>query len=165
MKQGKSVRPSISKGPTHSFIAALPLYTDRGIVELQHISVIGSILVAVLLKSQEPFSVLPRQRGTCVFPRDVSACTMNQTQTTHHSTRLPSKTVETSSHEVCPSTLDTLLQLPLLNDHTVSLGWKRVAEIIYQFLELGHPIFCHARLRWLKGSDYILCFFPPKVTW
>lgn len=91
MKQGKSVRLSISKGPIHSFIAALCLYTGRGIVELQHkhISVIGSIFVAVLLKSQEPFSLLPRQRGTCSFPRDVSARTTNQIQTTHHGTRLP----------------------------------------------------------------------------
>lgn len=151
MKQGKSVRLSVSKGLIHSFIAALPLYTDKGIVELQHISVIGSILSCV---AEEPFSVLPRQ--TCGFPRDVSAPTTNQIQTTHHSTRLPSKTVEASSHEVCPSTLDTLLQLPFLNDHTVSLGWKQVAKITHQFLELGHTIFSYIHLRQRKGSEYIL---------
>lgn len=90
------------------------------------------------------------------FPRDVSAPTTKQIQTTHHSTSLPSKTVEASIHEVCPSTLDTLLQLPFLNDHTVSLGWKQVAKITHQFLELGHAIFSYIHPRQHKGSENIL---------
>lgn len=77
----------ISKGLIHPFVVALPLCTDRGIVNLQLISDIGSILVPVLLKSQEQFLVLPSQRRMCSFPRDVSAHTMKQIQTTHHNTR------------------------------------------------------------------------------
>lgn len=75
MKQGKSVRLSVSKGLIHSFIAALPLYTDKGIVELQHISVIGSILIAVLLKSHSLFCQGKRVvfQGVCLhLPRTKS---------------------------------------------------------------------------------------------
>lgn len=93
---GKKCHTLHHKGQIHLFIAALPLYTDRSIVELQHISVIGAVPTAVLLNTQEPFSVLPRQRGTCGFPRDVSLPT-NQIWTIHHGTRVPSRTVEASA--------------------------------------------------------------------
>lgn len=97
MKQGKNVILFIGKGQIHSFIAALPLYTDRNTVELQHISVVGAVPPSVPLNTQELFSVLPRQRGTYGFPRDVSVPTTNQIQATHHGTRVPSSTVEASA--------------------------------------------------------------------
>lgn len=58
----------ISKGQMNSITAALPLYTNSSIVELQLISVVGAVPRDVLLNTQELFSVLPRQR-VCGVPR------------------------------------------------------------------------------------------------
>lgn len=94
---GKNVILLIGKVKIHLFIAAVPLYTDRSIVELQHISDLGAVPTALLLNTQELFSVLPRQRGTCGFPRDVPLPTTNQIQTIRHASTVPSRTAEASA--------------------------------------------------------------------